>query len=231
MRMRHWILIAGLVAGLGCSDGGADDACGMDNSFPAICPGGAIEGDYEIMNAADAEAIACCMTVTGTLDIAGSRSCVDDTSLTSVSLAQLTTTGNLTVGSQGGCTHGETPTALTSLDFPALISGSIRIENSPVLRSLNLPMLTSGGVLVLGSTALTSLSLPMLTSSDGGFGVFGSTTLTSFSVPLLTTVTGQFGIYRNAAFETSLAQAVRDQLTAAPLTTLICGNKSGTACP
>jgi len=74
------------------------------------------------------------------------------------------------------------------------------------------------------------LGVPSLTTV-GSFGVVNNAALTSLSFPKLTTVTSDFWVNDNTALETSVAEAVLNQLTAPPSSTTICGNKSGTACP
>jgi hypothetical protein len=51
------------------------------------------------------------------------------------------------------------------------------------------------------------------------------------SLPTLTAVSENFYVTINASLETTLAQAVRDQLLSFTGTTTICGNKNGSACP
>jgi hypothetical protein len=106
----RWLLIAGLVAGLGCGDGAADrgtraggkgsdvdaatgDADEMEVS--SACDGatdGVFDGNYTIENSVDAAAIACFTTVTGNINV------TDNAALTSLSFPVLTTvTGRINV--------------------------------------------------------------------------------------------------------------------------------------
>ena len=289
MRVRHWILIAALIAGFGCrddatsaADSGAGaggkgvssgvDAATDDASHMSIdaeardasgmaevsgpCEGGTdgvIDGSYRILDPADAAAIAGCKTIKRNLT-------VDATALTSLSLPLLTTVGGYfavsgnpaltslslplltTIGAYlaGGSFEVSDNTALTSLSVPVLMTVAtfFTVSGNPALTSLSLPSLATvgkfngTGFYVGDNTALTSLSAPVLTTVTDFFRVGDNTGLTALSLPVLTTVVREFIVDNNAALETSLAQAVRNQLAAPPLaTTMICGNKSGTACP